>query len=205
MLTIGIYLFDQAELLDFAGPLEVFTTANRLHEQQTKSSLLRVITLSASGEPVRCRAGLHITPDTSLADCPALDVFIVPGGRVEAERDNPALNAWLIAQRPHISTLASICNGAFILAGAGLLDNLSVTTHWEDAAQLAREFSQVNVQPEHRFIDHGHTFTTAGVAAGIDACLHWVASNCSTPLATATARQMDYPWAAHASHEEEIL
>lgn len=194
MLTIGIYLFDKAELLDFAGPLEVFTTANRLHQQSAGTAAYRVMTLSDQGQDIRCRAGLRVTPDLSLSQCPQLDLCILPGGEIEQARNNQNLKQWLLNQRQHAKTLASICNGAFILAEAGMLTDLSVTTHWEDAPQLQREFTTLSVQANKRFIDHGHTLTTAGVAAGIDACLHWVARHTDTELAKRTARQMDYPW-----------
>lgn len=193
-LNVGIFLFDEVELLDFAGPQEVFTTANRLCERQQLQAPFNVITFSDQQLSVRSRAGLVVQADCTRANLPEVQLLILPGGVVDGPRDNPELLAWLKNRRASTAIMASICNGAFLLADADLLQGLSATTHWEDAPLLAEQFPALSVQPEHRFIDHQHTLTTAGVSAGIDASLHLIARLANPALAIRTARQMDYPW-----------
>ncbi|WP_323001940.1 DJ-1/PfpI family protein [Denitromonas sp.] len=194
--TVGLYLYDDVEVLDFAGPFEVFSTASRvaLRRRPDAPAPFRVVTVARDKGPVRARAGLPVLPEATLADHPPLDVLIVPGGAEQDERGEPALMAWLRAQAAQVEVLASVCTGAFLLAGAGLLDGRRVTTHWEDVAELASGFPALRVVDTGRWIDDGDIFTSAGIAAGIDMSLHLVARLADAKLAMATARQMDYHW-----------
>ena len=194
--TVGLYLYDDVEVLDFAGPFEVFSTASRvaLRRRPDAPAPFRVVTVARDKGPVRARAGLPVLPEATLADHPPLDVLIVPGGAEQDERGEPALMAWLRAQAAQVEVLASVCTGAFLLAGAGLLDGRRVTTHWEYVAELASGFPALRVVDTGRWIDDGDIFTSAGIAAGIDMSLHLVARLADAKLAMATARQMDYHW-----------
>lgn len=194
--TVALYLYDDVEVLDFSGPFEVFSTASRvaLRRRPDAPAPFRVVTVARDKGPVRARAGLPVLPEATLADHPPLDVLIVPGGAEQDERGEPALMAWLRAQAAQVEVLASVCTGAFLLAGAGLLDGRRVTTHWEDVAELASGFPALRVVDTGRWIDDGDIFTSAGIAAGIDMSLHLVARLADAKLAMATARQMDYHW-----------
>jgi transcriptional regulator GlxA family with amidase domain len=195
--TILMLAFDDVELLDFAGPYEVFTTAARVHRRRSGATAPRfpVLTASADGRPVRARAGLTLGVDHALADAPATDWLLVPGGVVDGVLAQPATLAELARRAPACAITASICTGAFVLAAAGLLrDGEAVTTHWEDADDLAQRFPRLQVRSDRRWIDNGRTATSAGIAAGIDLALHLVERTAGTDLAVATARQMDYPW-----------
>ena len=195
-LTVGIYLFPDVEVLDFAGPYEVFTTASRvaLRREPERDAPFRVITVAAAREPVRARAGLLAVPDHTLADHPPLDLLIIPGGVVDAELDQPEVIRWIAAQAACVPLVASVCTGAFLLAQAGLLDGRPATTHWEDLADLRLRFPAVQVMEGPRWVDLGGIVTSAGIAAGIDMSLHLVARLAGRDLALATARQMDVPW-----------
>ncbi|PTU75172.1 DJ-1/PfpI family protein [Pseudomonas mangrovi] len=194
--TVGIFLFPEVEALDFAGPFEVFTTcsrvARRLHPQQAEP--FTTFSIAETLQPVRARAGLRITPDHRLDDHPPVDVLIVPGGVIDAQLHKPEVLQWLRRCSQSAQLVASVCTGAFILAKAGVLEDGPVTTHWEDQADLAAMFPALQVQDGPRWIDQGRRVTSAGIAAGIDMCLHLVERLCSSALASATARQMDYPW-----------
>jgi transcriptional regulator GlxA family with amidase domain len=155
-----------------------------------------VVTLSA--EPaavVRARGGLPVVADRQLADAPALDVVLVPGGVTDRVEQDPAVLAWLRAAASCAEVVASVCTGAFVLAAAGLLDGLTVATHWEDRAELRRRYPALTVDDDARYLDHGRIATSAGVSAGIDLALHLVGRLAGDRHAVATARQMDYPWA----------
>lgn len=196
-MNIGILVFDEVELLDMAGPYEVFTTAARvLARTQPPGTppLFAVTTIARRPGPVRARAGLQLRPDHGLTDHPPLACAIVPGGVVDAELDQPALMAWIEAQAQTAHILASVCTGALLLAQAGVLDGLEATTHWEDLDALRRLRPAVRVRDGVRWVDQGAVVTSAGISAGIDMCLHLVQRLHSRELALRTARQMDFDW-----------
>ena len=195
-MNVGIYSFDQMELLDFAGPFEVFTTASRVAERQGLPAPFHTFTLSAQLSTVQARAGLTLQSDFLLHKHPTIDLLIIPGGVVNAELDRQELIQWLQHQRTHCPIIASVCTGAFILAEAGLLDGLQATTHWEDLDDLRHRYPAVEVLDTPRYVDQQHTLTSAGIAAGIDLSLYLVARLTNPILAQHTARQMDYPWTA---------
>lgn len=193
---VAIYLYPGVEVLDFAGPYEVFTTASRVHLRQHASAEppFRVFTVARSREPVAARAGLRALPDHALADRPAVDLLLIPGGVVDDEVADAEVVAWVRERSAKAALTASVCTGAFILAEAGLLRGLAATTHWEDVADLRTKYPGLDVREGVRWVDQGSIVTSAGIAAGIDMSLHLVARLASPELARATARQMDVPY-----------
>ena len=195
--VVGIYMFDGVEVLDFAGPFEVFWTAARLaaRQQQPGQPPPPPPTLIADrARTVQARGGLSIVCGASLAEHPPPDVLIVPGGVVDAELARADVVAWIARTAPATRITASVCTGAFLLAKAGLLDGRRATTHWEDVDELRRRFPRVAVEAGPAWIDEDRIVTSAGISAGIDMSLHLVSRLAGEPLARATARQMDYHW-----------
>ncbi|WP_299727559.1 DJ-1/PfpI family protein [uncultured Endozoicomonas sp.] len=190
-MNIGIYIYKQAEVLDFSGPFEVFSTATRLSSSDTQ---LSPILISEDGEPVTARGGYTVVPNFGFHNHPSLDVLIVVGGVHVAEMDKPVVLNWIKAQAENASLTASVCTGAFILAAAGALTHQKVTTHWEDIPDLRNQFPQLTVEESVRWVDEGAIITSAGISAGIDMSLHIVSRLHSRELAEKTARQMDYDW-----------
>ncbi len=188
-LNVGVYLFPEVELLDFAGPCEVFTTANRLAPEGAPFS---VFSVADRRRPVTSRAGVVIQPDYPFADHPPIDVLLVPGGVVDEVMHEAAVLGWIAGVSATARLTASVCNGAFLLAAAGLLDGRRVTTHWEDADALRAGFPRLAVEEGPRWVDQGDIVTSAGVSAGIDMSLHLVERLQGRTLAAATARQMDF-------------
>lgn len=194
---IGLLLFDEVEVLDACGPFEVFSVANRVarRDRPGRPDPFEVVTLAAGpATAVRARGGLRLTADLPLAAAPRVDVALVPGGVIDEVEVDDAVLAWIRRSAASAQVVASVCNGAFPLAAAGLLDGLAATTHWADEDELRRRFPAVSVVAGARYLDHGRVATSAGVSAGIDLSLHLVARLVDEPLAMATARQMDYPW-----------
>jgi transcriptional regulator GlxA family with amidase domain len=191
--TVGIYIFDNVEILDFAGPYEVFTCASRVAGGGDDAPF-RVRTIGASTAPVRARAGLVLHPEATFADCGPVEVLIVPGGVVGAELARPEVIAWIGRMAREAELTASVCTGALLLAAAGLLDGREATTHWEDVAELQAGWPQVKVRADQRWVDTADVVTSAGISAGIDMSLHLVERLASRELAERTARQMDYAW-----------
>lgn len=202
-LQIGILGFDEVEVLDLAGPYEVFTTATRMasrmkdldsDEGLLSASRWQVHCISRQGQAVRARAGLVIQPSRSFADGPLPDVLVVPGGVVDQAARCPATLAWVAEAARHARLTASVCTGVFILASAGVLRDEPVTTHWEDLDDLRRQHPSLKVQAGVRWVEHGTLLTSAGISAGIDMSLHLVARLAGQALAERTAHQMDYRW-----------
>lgn len=189
-------MFSEVELLDFAGPYEVFTTANRMAARRSPGAPapFDLMTASPDGRPVRARAGLVLQPDGALAEMPPAEVLLVPGGVVDALLVDQPLLAELQRRAAQAHVAASVCTGAFVLAEAGVLRDAEATTHWEDAADLARRYPNLRVQPQRRWVDQGRVVSSAGIAAGIDMSLHLVDRLVDRALAERTARQMDVPW-----------
>jgi transcriptional regulator GlxA family with amidase domain len=194
--TIGIYLFDAVEVLDFAGPFEVFSTASRVASPDTPQAgkLFEVFTVARQPGTVRARGGLGVLPDFAFADHPAVDVLVVPGGIVAAELARREVIGWLARTADRCALTLSICTGAFLLGAAGLLDGRSATTHWEDIADLRAMFPSIAVRERVRWIDEGRVMTSAGISAGIDLSLHAVEQLAGRELAIRTARQMEFDW-----------
>lgn len=194
--TVGIYIFDNVEVLDFAGPYEVFTCASRVAGKLAPGSEapFRVRTIAASRAPLRARAGLALHPEASFADAGPIDVLIVAGGVVDAELARPEVIDWIAAMARDCELVASVCTGALLLAEAGLLDGQPATTHWEDQAALRARWPQVQVLDDRRWVDNGRIVTSGGISAGIDMSLHLVERLAGRELALRTARQMEYDW-----------
>ena len=196
MRNIGIYVFDDVEVLDFAGPFEVFSTASRVFRRTEPSAEppFEVFTVGASRSPVTARGGLVVQPRYSFADHPKIDVLLMPGGVVAAELERPRVIAWVATRAATAELTASVCTGAFFLARAGLLKGKSATTHWEDVAELRAKAPSTRVVQGVRWVEDGAVITSAGISAGLDMSLHIVARLAGQDLAVRTARQMDYEW-----------
>jgi transcriptional regulator GlxA family with amidase domain len=192
--SVGIYLYPDVEVLDFAGPYEVFTTANRVALRQGTPPPFTTSTIAARKGLVRARAGLVVQPNHNFANHPPLDLLIIPGGVVAAEMGKPEVVRWIEKTSAHAGLTASVCTGAFLLAKASLLYAHKVTTHWEDIAELRATFPLLKVVEGCRWVDTGRYVTSAGISAGIDMSLHLVERIAGRELAEATAWQMDFDW-----------
>jgi transcriptional regulator GlxA family with amidase domain len=182
---VAIVVYPGVELLDFAGPGEVFSAAG--------SGAFDVFTVAATREPIVSQGFVRVTPDHSIADSPKPDIVVIPGGHAASVYDDPAMMAWLKARIGAAELTMSVCNGALVLAHAGLLDGLRATSHY-GAIPALRKFPRVTVEPDARFVDNGRIVTTQGVSAGIDGALHVVERLLGSDAAWSTARYMMYRW-----------
>jgi transcriptional regulator GlxA family with amidase domain len=195
-ISVGILLFPQVEVMDFAGPYEVFTAASRVSRRRTRSAeeLFEVFTVASDRQLVRARGGMEVRPEYTLTAHPVIDVLLIPGGIVTAELEKREIAEWIRHTSRGTKITASACTGSFLLAKAGLLDGKAATTHWEDVPGLRAMFPSVTVVEGTRWVDEGNIVTSAGVSAGIDMSLHLVRRLVNRELAEATARQIEYPW-----------
>lgn len=184
---VAVVVFDGVELLDFAGPSEVFSAA-----RQDGRRAFDVFTVSSNLEPVTSQGFLEILPSHSYADCPPAEIVVVPGGRIPAA--DRELRRFLRSRSASSEILMSVCNGAVLLASAGLLEGLEVTSHRSALPHLELLVPSATVLENRRFVDYGGIVTSAGVSAGIDGALHVVERLHGAETAAATARYMEYDW-----------
>lgn len=188
--NVGIYVYDNAEVLDFSGPFEVFSTASRVAGKPVFQPFL----IAEKNEPVVARGGYRVLPDYAIDSHPSIHLLVVVGGVHTGEMGKSAVLEWIAAQSTVADITASVCTGVFLLAAAGVVTDQRVTTHWEDLDDLARQYPQLRVRPDVRWVDEGQWVSSGGISAGIDMSLHLVRRLGSAELAEATAHQMEYRW-----------
>lgn len=188
-LTVGIFIFNEVEVLDFAGPFEVFSLAEKDSEK-----LFKVITIGENGEMITARNGLKVQPDASFEQNPDLDILIIPGGygAEEIEIKNKKVIEWIKTQSEKVQILASVCTGAFLLAEAGLLDRKKATTHWMDIPRLEKEYPAIIVIKDTRFVDEDCIITSGGISSGINMSFHIIKKLHGLQIAQSTAKRMEY-------------
>ena len=189
--AIGILIFNEVEVLDFAGPFEVFSIAMAEDKQ---SKLFCVKTIAETKKTISARNGLKVTPDYDFIDCPSLDILIIPGGygAEEIEIHNHRLLSWIQQRAAYTPIVASVCTGAFLLAEAGLLNGKRATTHWMDIDRLEREYPKLSVQRNVKFVDEGSILTAGGISAGINLSFHLLKKLYGNAVAIDTAKRMEY-------------
>jgi len=195
-LTAGILLYDNVEVLDFTGPFEVLSQV-RLDEERrfAERTPIDIVLVTQNEEPVRTFGGMLVAQDCTFGECPPLDVLVVPGGMGERlENHNPVILEFIRSRAGEVKTLASVCTGAFLLAGAGVLDGRTATTHFASIGRLRDTFPKVKVEEGVRFVEDGKIITSAGISAGIDMSLRLVAIHFGEDIARATARNLEYPY-----------
>jgi len=190
---VAILVYPGVQSLDVAGPLEVFSGASRLIEQEGRAApRYELRLLAAEPGPLRSSSGLTITPDGVIGSVSTgIDTLIVAGGagRSGLEED-PAILQWLRETAAGARRIASVCTGAFLLAAAGLLDGRRATTHWAHAAALERRYPRVLVEADPIYLRDGPVWTSAGVTAGMDLALAMVEEDLDRELALTIARHL---------------
>ncbi len=188
---VGILLFNEVEVLDFAGPFEVFSiTINPAADDKP----FIVNTVSQTGGIITARGGLKILSDYSFDNSPFFDILIIPGGygAEQIEIHNNILIKWIKTQEEKAEIVASVCTGAFLLAQSGLLDNKRAVTHWMDADRLQSEYERIAVLRGEKYVDETTVITSAGISSGIDMCLYIVSKLLNSAAAETAAKRMEY-------------
>ncbi len=178
--TIAFYLQDGVEVLDFAGPMEVFSYAG-----------YEVFTVSKEKKPITSQGILKVVPDYSIEDAPKADILAFFGGNASAAFNDKKVIKW-VNQQENIQYHFSVCTGAFILAEAGILEGKVATTFHNALDGLESNYPEIDVRKNVRFVDNGEVITTAGISAGIDGALHLVAKLQGLNTAKRTAYYMEY-------------
>ncbi|WP_229367881.1 DJ-1/PfpI family protein [Fibrisoma limi] len=180
--NVAIFIHDGVEILDFAGPSEVFAATEGF----------QVYTVSLTKDPIISQGFVKIVPTYDLTDCPQPDIVVLPGGKTGPFINNKPLIDWIKRSSERAEVMLSVCTGAGLLAKAGLLDGKQATTFHSYIEPLQRATPKARILRDTRFVDNGQVITTAGVSAGIDGALHVVAKLKGLAVATQTARYMEY-------------
>jgi transcriptional regulator GlxA family with amidase domain len=193
--SVGVLIFDGVEILDFAGPFEVFSRTRLTPGPESRrtedSAPFRVFTVAKSRAPIVATGGLTVTPQYGFEDAPPIDLLVVPGGFGTRAllQDLPTID-WIRRTAATARRVTSVCTGSLLLAKSGLLAGRRATTHWAALDTLASLHSGP-VERERRVVDDG-IITSAGVAAGIDMAFYVVERLCGAAVADETARYIDY-------------
>jgi len=195
--NVAIVLYEGVELLDFAGPGEVFAAA--AHQGSDRDALaFKVYTVAATRQPIKSQGFVTITPEHAIDDAPSPDILVIPGGASNAMLQNERFMSWAETAMKSAKLTLTVCTGAFVPAKVGLLDGRSATTHHSAFERLRSVAPRATVVEGKRFVDNGSIITTAGVSAGIDGALHAVARLLGRNVADGTASYMEYHWTPEA-------
>jgi putative intracellular protease/amidase len=181
--TVAVLLFDHVQIIDYAGPWEVFGEAG-----------FKVFTVAEKAAPITSVFSQKLTPDYTFENSPRADILLVPGGGVGDASNNPRLIRWIQENAKTSDYVMSVCTGAFLLAKAGLLDGLTATTVRGGIDRLATVAPKTKVVYDQRYVDNGKIITTAGLSSGIDGAFHLLAKTLGEGQAESTALGMEYKW-----------
>ncbi len=188
---VAILIFDDVEVLDLAGPFEVFGVART----SSGDFACEVMTVALEQREIIARNGLRIVPNRIAADLGAVDILVVPGGfGTRHELTNPAMLEFIRTASNAASLTLSVCTGSLLLGAIGLLAGRSATTHRDAMEELRSLNCGADILPEARIVDNGRIVTSAGISAGIDAALYVVARLFGQPSAAEAAHYMQYDW-----------
>ena len=189
--VVELLAYPAVQLLDIAGPLQVFASANELAARHGEAPLYAPRVVSAGAPVVTASAGLGLVAARLPPARAALDTLLIAGGPgVHAAAADPALLSWVRARARRARRTASVCTGAFLLAAAGLLEGRRAATHWMHCAELARRYPAIRVEADPIFVRDGAIWTSAGVTAAIDLALALVEEDAGRTLALAVARHL---------------
>lgn len=190
---VAILLFEGVQIIDFTGPFEVLGQAG--YQVITVSENLSVVTYM----------GMKVNSDYTFANVPEASIFIIPGGEITGTRQSAETIQWIKEYSEKSDLVMSVCNGAIILADTGLLNGLTATTYYSAIPQLEREFPEINVVSDQRFIDNGKFITTAGLSSGIDGAMHIVEKQKGKARAQSIALNLEYNWNPEENYVRALL
>jgi transcriptional regulator GlxA family with amidase domain len=188
-IPVAFLVSQGAVLIDFAGPWEVFQDVyvpSRSADMDDQMPF-RLYTVSESTQPIRISGGLQIVPDYTFENAPPPKIVVIP-----AQKGSPGAADWIRKSARHADVTMSVCTGAFLLAGTGLLSGKAATTHHSSYNTLAMKYPDIQVRRGARFVDEGNLASAGGLTSGIDLALHVVERYFGRQVATDTAYQMEY-------------
>ena len=201
-MNVAVLMFDNVEVLDFAGPFEVFGVSGGRDNKR----LYDVFTVAQHSKPVLARNNMSINCDYTFETMPHAHVFVIPGGfGTRREKHSPSMLSFVRERVEAAHSVVSVCSGALLLAKAGLLKDLHATSHRGALDELALDEPSCKVHRQARVVDNGKIVTSAGIGMGIDASLYSVAKHFGLAQAQETARYMEYDWHYQTVDGEKII
>ncbi len=189
--NLAILIFDDVEVLDFAAPFEVLAVTSELNNYEP----FNVFLVAETQRTYKAVNGLQVVPKYAISNCPSPDILVVPGGvGTRTQMKNQKLITWIKKVSERAELVMSICTGARLLAKAGLLDGLEITTHHEAYDEFRQLVPTATVNERKRFIDQDKILTTGGISAGIDGSLYVVDKLLGREIARKTAIYLEYDW-----------
>jgi putative intracellular protease/amidase len=187
--NLAILIFDGVQIIDYTGPYETFG-----HTYSNDGEAFNIYTVSEKTNAITTSMGMSVNPKFSFENAPKPDVLLVPGGDVRGQVNSATVLKWVQDASKNAEIVMSVCNGAFILAKAGLLDGMEATTTAGLIPLLRQEAPKVKVVDDRRYVDNGHIITTAGLSSGIDGALHVIERLYGRGTAQMAALGMEYNW-----------
>jgi len=189
--NVAIFIFDDVEVLDFAGPFEVFNVTGEIIDPAP----FNTHTVALNEEPIKARGNLSIHPHHSIDNCPTPDIILLPGGAGSRRlmKDERVLN-WIAKHVDNLEKLLSVCTGAFYIAQSGLLDGLSATTHHDAFPEFKEAFPDIELIEDKRYVEHEKIITAGGISAGIDMSLYVVEQLLGEEKLALTLEEMEWQW-----------
>ncbi len=188
-LRLAVLLFEGVQIIDYTGPWEVFGHAS-IHNHPA----FEIYSVAPAPGPITTSMGMSVNPRYTFANAPAPDVILLPGGNVPPQLENAAVIAWIKDASRNARIVFSVCNGAFFLAKAGLLDGLEATTFAHLIPRLKEEAPKARILSDRRFVDNGKIVTAAGLSSGIDGALHVIEKLYGRGQAEVVATGLEYHW-----------
>ena len=199
--NVAILLFDGVQIIDYTGPYETFGHVYAFDQPAP----FNIYTVAEHAGAITTAMGMSVNPKFSIENAPRADLLIVPGGDVSAALNSRKLIEWLTATSRDAEIVMSVCNGAFILAKAGLLDGLEATTTAFLTERLKAAAPRTRVNANVRFVDNGKIITTAGLSSGIDGSLHVIERLYGRGTAESAALSMEYNWDPNSTYARAAL
>jgi len=187
--NVGIFIFDRAEVLDFAGPFEVFSVASEMHNH----NLFDVFTVGEQLNPVSAVNGFSVNPTYDFNTCPHIDILIIPGGfGTRQQIENTSVLNWINDTHQETDYTLSVCSGSTLLGVLGILDGQAYCTHREVYDRMQTIVPTGTPQKDKRFVGFDKVFTSAGISAGIDLSFHIIEMLSGKEISAKTAQYMEY-------------
>ncbi len=191
---VAIFIFDGVQIIDCAAPYQVFGQAG-----------FEVFTVAEKAEPITTAMGMRVIPSYDFSNHPAANVVLIPGGEVPQHQDKPNVLKWIRENAVRAEAVLSVCNGAFFLAKAGLLDGLEATTFASLIDGLQAAAPKAKIVSNKRFVDNGKIITSAGLSSGMDGALHVVAKLAGKGWAQTVATNLEYNWDPETKYVRALL
>jgi putative intracellular protease/amidase len=198
--NLAIFVFEGVQIIDYTAPWEVFG-----HASVNNQPAFQIYTVAQKAGPITTAMGMSVNPKYTFENAPKADVLVLPGGNVEPHMDDPTVKRWVQETSKNAEIVLSVCNGAFFLGRAGLLDGLEATTFAALIDELQAAAPKTRVVRDRRFVDNGKIITSAGLSSGIDGALHVIERLLGKGSAQVAATALEYDWRPDGGYVRAML